>query len=36
MKSNLGWLKIPYGFADKEEKRLDKPEDNFGYWLSAL
>ena len=32
MKSDLGWLITPYGFADKEKKRLDGPEDNFGLW----
>ena len=30
MKSDLGWLKTPYGLVDKEEKRLDGPKDNFG------
>ena len=30
MKSDLGWLKTPYELEDKEEKRLDRPKDNFG------
>ena len=32
MKSDLSWLKTPYGLVDKEEKRLDEPEDYFGLW----
>ena len=31
MNPNLGWLKTPYEFSDKEEKRLDRQKITLGF-----